>query len=213
MRLVIGNKNYSSWSLRPWLLMTHFELEFDEVMESLGAPNLSQRLAQYSTSKKVPVLLDGDIDVWDSLAICEYISEQHLDGKGWPSSVANRALARALSAQMHSGFNAVRNEMPMNIRATRLLVLSQAAQDEIVQIQQLWQAAITTSSGPWLAGEFSIVDCMFAPVVMRFITYGVELTPSVQSYVSQMTELPAMQQWITGALQESEVVEMDEAGH
>jgi len=212
MKLVIGNKNYSTWSLRPWLLLDYFDTPFVEIMESLEAEQLSQRLGKYSSSNKVPVLLDGDVAVWDSLAICEYISEQYLAGRGWPESVANRALARSISAQMHSGFGAMRNEMPMNIRAKRQLKLSDEAQRDIALIQQLWSDSINSSGGPWLAGQFSIADCMFAPVAMRFITYGVELTEDAQAYVDRISNLSSMRKWVASALQETEVVAVDEAG-
>jgi len=213
MKLVIGNKNYSTWSLRPWLLLDYFSLDFTEIIESLGPDQLGQRLGQYSASNKVPVLLDDEVCVWDSLAICEYINEQYLAGKGWPKSVANRALARSLSAQMHSGFGAMRNEMPMNIRAKRQLNLSRDAQRDIQLVQQAWHNAMAQSGGPWLAGEFSIVDCMFAPVVMRFETYNIPLSASAQSYAEQMLALPSIKKWIASALTEDEVVQVDEAGH
>ena len=138
MKLIIGNKNYSTWSLRPWVLLTHFEIPFAEVMESLTAHQLSERLAQYSDAKKVPVLINNDLCVWDSLAICEYINEQFLHGRGWPKNIEQRAIARAVSAQMHSGFAAIRNEMPMNIRAKRHIDFSEEALQEINQMQLLW---------------------------------------------------------------------------
>lgn len=212
MQLVIGNKNYSTWSLRPWLLLDYFDVTFEEVLESLRPEQLSQRLGKYSASSKVPVLLDGDIAVWDSLAICEHISEQCLNGRGWPQALGNRALARSISAQMHSGFGAMRNEMPMNIRAKRRLELSDEAKSDVAQVQQLWQDSIAKSGGPWLCGEFSIADCMFAPVAMRFITYGIELTPQAQAYVDKISGLPSMKKWIKAALLETEVVALDEAG-
>lgn len=212
MKLVIGNKNYSTWSLRPWLLLDYFEVPFEEVMESLQPEKLSLRLSQYSASSKVPVLLDGENTVWDSLAICEHISEQYLSGRGWPEQVKNRALARSISAQMHSGFGAMRNEMPMNIRAKRHLVLSDEAINDINQVQRLWHDSIAATGGPWLCGDFSIADCMFAPVAMRFITYGIELTPQAQAYVDRITQLPSMQKWIASALTETDVVDVDEAG-
>lgn len=212
MKLVIGNKNYSSWSLRPWLLLTHFNLEFEEIQESLRAKQLSQRLGQYSDSKKVPVLIDNELVVWDSLAICEYVNEAYLDGRGWPGSVAQRATARALSAEMHSGFGAMRDAMPMNCRANRILALSTAVKKDIERIEQIWCQRLAQSQGPWLFGTFSIADCMFAPVVMRFITYGIELNPQAQSYVETVLSCPATKSWLAAALQETEVVIEDEAG-
>jgi len=210
--LVIGNKNYSTWSLRPWILLDYFDVTFEETLVSLAPAQLSQRLGQYSTSSKVPVLIDGDITVWDSLAICEYINEQYLSGRGWPDDRANRALARSISAQMHSSFGAMRNEMPMNIRAKRQLTLSADALNDIAQVQQLWSDALTRSGGPWLGGEFSIADCMFAPVAMRFITYGIELTPDAQDYVARISDISSIRKWVESALSETEIVAANEAG-
>ena len=138
MKLVIGNKNYSSWSLRPWLLLSAFQVEFTEIQESLAEAGIKERFERYSPSGKVPVLLDEDLIVWDSLAICEYISEKYLAGKGWPAEINTRAEARAICAEMHSSFTALRNEMPMNCRATRKLELSSAAKVDIAQIDVIW---------------------------------------------------------------------------
>jgi glutathione S-transferase len=212
MKLVIGNKNYSTWSLRPWLLLTHFDVSFIEVMESLKPDALSERLAQYSDSKKVPVLINDDLNVWDSLAICEYVNEQCLNGRGWPKDTSQRAIARSVSAQMHSGFNAIRNEMPMNVRAKRRIELSDAALQEINQMQLLWHRLLQNSAGPWLFGEFSIADCMFIPVVLRFETYGVSLLPSTVAYRETVMANLALNQWIDAALSEQEIVDVDEVG-
>jgi len=212
MKLVIGNKNYSTWSLRPWLLLSHFNVPFTEVMESLSPQSLSERLAQYSDSKKVPVLVHNELNVWDSLAICEYVSEQYLHGRGWPKSVEQRAVARAVSAQMHSGFTAIRNEMPMNIRAKRSIELSDDAKKEINQMQLLWHRLLQNSGGPWLFGDFSIADCMFIPVVLRFKTYGVALLPSTENYRDTVMSNAAVNSWIDSALTETEIVDEDEAG-
>jgi len=212
MKLVIGNKNYSTWSLRPWLLLTHFEVSFTEVMESLQPDMLGVRLAQYSDSKKVPVLIDNDLNIWDSLAICEYVNERCLNGRGWPKDVSQRATARAVSAQMHSGFNAIRNEMPMNIRASRDIELSDAAQQEINQMQLLWHRLLQNSAGPWLFGDFSIADCMFIPVLLRFETYGISLLPSTKAYRDTIMSNIAVTTWIDSALKETEVVDVNEAG-
>ena len=212
MKLVIGNKNYSTWSLRPWLLMTHFNVNFTELMESLAPEKLSERLAQYSDSKKVPVLINKELNVWDSLAICEYVNEQCLAGRGWPKDPAQRAIARSVSAQMHSGFGAIRNEMPMNIRAKRRIELSEEAKNEINQMQLLWHRLLQNSNGPWLFGEFSIADCMYIPVILRFETYGISLLPSTKQYRDAVFANEAVKQWIDAALQETEIVAVDEAG-
>lgn len=214
MQLVIGNKNYSSWSLRPWLLLAAFDLSFDEQWVSLQEPNLTERLAEFSGSARVPVLNDGEISIWDSLAICEYVNEVHLQGIGLPSGVADRALARSVSAEMHSGFAALRNEMPMNIRASRIIEPSDACLKDIARVDQIWSDyARKNSNGDLrLFGEFGISDCMFAPVVMRFATYQPSLSPAAQDYMNSMLAHPALKRWIEGALLETEVVDVDEAG-
>lgn len=212
MKLVIGNKNYSTWSLRPWLLLSHFDVPFTEIIESLSPQSLPERLAQYSDSKKVPVLVNNELNVWDSLAICEYVSEQFLHGRGWPKNLQQRAIARSVSAQMHSGFPAIRNEMPMNIRAKRSIELSESAKKEINQMQLLWHRLLQNSGGPWLFGDFSIADCMFVPVVLRFETYGITLLPSTENYRDTVMSNVALNSWIDSALTETEIIEMDEVG-
>ncbi|MCD6186667.1 MAG: glutathione S-transferase family protein [Desulfuromusa sp.] len=214
MKLVIGNKNYSSWSLRPWLLLSAFNLEFTEIQESLAEEGIKERFEQYSPSGKVPVLLDQDLIVWDSLAICEYISEKYLQGQGWPEDLNRRAEARAVCAEMHSSFTALRNEMPMNCRATRTLELSTAAKVDISQIDSIWSHYTEKNShiGPWLFGEFSIVDCFFAPVVFRFSTYGISLSEPAQKYASLLLKHESMVVWQEAAQAETEVIPKDEAG-
>ena len=214
MKLIIGNKNYSSWSLRPWLLLRAFEVEFEEQWVSLQAPNLTQRLSQYSDSARVPVLIDQGLTVWDSLAICEYVNDEHLQGIGWPADVGDRALARSIASEMHSGFSALRNEMPMNIRASRVVQPSAACLEDIARIDQIWsQYARANSNGDLrLFGEFGISDCMFAPVVMRFATYKPSLSTQSKNYMNSMLRHKALCEWIEDAVKETEVVEVDEAG-
>lgn len=214
MQLVIGNKNYSSWSLRPWLLLRAFDVEFDEQWVSLQEPNLTERLRVFSDSARVPVLNDGDLSVWDSLAICEYINEVHLQGIGLPANVNDRALARSVCAEMHSGFSALRNEMPMNIRASRVIEASPECLKDIARVDRIWSDhARKNSNGDLrLFGEFGISDCMFAPVVMRFVTYQPSLSGAAKEYMASMLEHPSLKQWIDGALSESEIVDVDEAG-
>jgi glutathione S-transferase len=214
MQLVIGNKNYSSWSLRPWLLLQHFGVPFEEINESLNANKLSQRLNRYSPSNRVPVLIDQHTVVWDSLAIGEYAIEQHLHGTGWPNDTHRRAYARSISAEMHAGFSALRNAMPMNIRAKRRVEISPAVQQDLDRIADIFGDARRThhASGAWLAGEFSFADCMYAPVASRLRTYGVSLGHAADEYVYMIHELPAMQRWIAGAMQETDIVPEDEAG-
>jgi len=214
MKLVIGNKNYSSWSLRPWLLLSAFQVEFTEIQESLAEAGIKERFEQYSPSGKVPVLVDEDLIVWDSLAICEYISEKYLAGKEWPEEINKRAGARAICAEMHSSFTALRNEMPMNCRATRKLELSSAAKVDIAQIDAIWShyTEKNSASGPWLFGQFSIADCFFAPVAFRFSTYGVSLSESAQRYSSHLLEHKSVVAWREAAQAETEIIPRDEAG-
>ncbi len=214
MKLIIGNKNYSSWSLRPWLLLSAFHVEFTEIQESLAEEGIKERFEQYSPSGKVPVLLDKDLIVWDSLAICEYISEKYLAGKGWPKEINKRAEARAVCAEMHSSFAALRNEMPMNCRASRKLDLSSTAQADISQIDAIWShyTRKNSSTGPWLFGEFSIADCFFAPVAFRFSTYGVALSEPAQKYSVSLLEHKSVVAWQNAAQSETEVIPRDEAG-
>ncbi len=216
MELVIGNKNYSSWSLRPWLLLSSFNVDFKEQWVSLQEPNLTERLKVFSPSARVPVLNDqGEgVSIWDSLAICEYVNEVHLLGVGYPKDRTDRAMARAISAEMHAGFGALRNEMPMNIRASRIIDPSQACLADIKRVDEIWSAyARTNTNGDLrLFGEFGISDCMFAPVVMRFKTYEPALSEKSTAYMNSMLEHPPLVKWIRAALDETEIVDVDEAG-
>ncbi|MEM6449665.1 MAG: glutathione S-transferase family protein [Cyanobacteria bacterium P01_D01_bin.105] len=216
MQLVIGNKNYSSWSLRPWMLLSFFKLDFEEVQASLKAEGLSARLGQFSPTSRVPVLIDGELTVWDSLAICEYVSERYLEGKGWPRDVSKRAEARAVTAEMHSGFAGLRREMPMNCRARRRVEASAQTLKDIARVDEIWAKGMADSGGPWLFGAFSIVDCFYAPVVMRFATYaaasGVTLSAGAQRYQDFFLQNDVLQAWVGAAKQETEIVPEDEAG-
>jgi len=158
------------------------------------------------------VLIDDGLTVWDSLAICEYISEHYLDGKGWPQEYSDRAIARAVCAEMHSGFSALRSEMPMNCRLNKGLEISGAAQQDVARIMAIWeQYAVTDKNGDLrLFGEFGIADCFFAPVVLRFKTYEIQLTEKAQSYADTVLEHPSLQVWLQAAAQETEVVTINE---
>jgi glutathione S-transferase len=208
MKLVIGNKNYSSWSLRPWMLLKAFGIDFEEIKIGLYQPDTASRLREYSPSMKVPVLIDADLVIWDSVAICEYISEARLNGQGWPESIADRAIGRSVTAEMHSGFFALRNEMPMNVRLSKPLDVSEAAKKEIVRIVQIWGGLREKyqANGDWLFGRFSIADCMFAPVALRFKSYQVELPAMAEAYKQRLLSDPAMTDWIAQALLETEVI-------
>jgi glutathione S-transferase len=202
LTLVIGNKNYSSWSLRPWLLLRHHGVAFDEVRLPLDTPEFASGVARWSPSGRVPVLHRGDLVVWDSLAICEYVNETFLDGRGWPREVSTRAVARAVSAEMHSGFQALRSALPMNCRKRASnFVVPQEARRDAARITQLWRdcRARFAADGPFLFGGFSIADAMYAPVVLRFRTYGVAIGDVEQRYADAVLALPAVREWLAAA--------------
>ncbi|MGQ0578666.1 MAG: glutathione S-transferase family protein [Betaproteobacteria bacterium] len=207
--LVIGNKAYSSWSLRPWLLMKHAAIAFDEVRIALYRQDSKQTILRYSPAGRVPVLVDGSLTVWDSLAICEYLAEKHPQKQLWPTETRARANARSISAEMHSGFVNLRSQMPMNVRrqmAGRGRTPEVLA--EISRIQAMWNDCRTRfgAGGPFLYGEFSVADAMYAPVVSRFHSYQVELEGNARAYAEMMYALAAMHEWITGANAETEVI-------
>jgi len=214
MELLIGNKNYSSWSLRGWLMLEAFGVSYRETKLKLFSDEFKATLAAHNCAGKVPLLLDGDIRVWDSLAICEYISERYLEGQGWPADAEARALARSVANEMHSGFTGLRNEMPMNIRARRHVELSEQALADIARIDQLWSSlrGRYKQHGDFLFGAFSIADVMFAPVAFRFMTYGNQLSPAAQQYAETLRAHPAMKCWMADALLETDIVPEDEAG-
>ena len=212
--LVIGNRNYSSWSLRPWLLMRQFGLEFNEIVLPLDTPEFFQRISAYSPSGRVPALMVGDETIWDSLAICETVNERWLGGRAWPSSPAARAIARSAACEMHSGFAAMRSQLPMNCRRQpRTPHWDAAAARDIERIEQLWQTMLAGqgAGGDFLCGDFGIVDAMFAPVCIRFRGYGPALSDSTHAYMARMFALPAMAEWIAAAQAEPARVIADEA--
>lgn len=208
LRLIIGNKNYSSWSLRPWLLLRYFDIPFIEQMVSLIHREDKQRLGDLSPTGQVPVLWVDSQPIWDSLAICEWVNENCLDGQAWPVRPHLRGLGRSMSAEIHSGFTMMRRMMPMNCRA-RIAIpdMPTALADELVRIEYLWQQSLDSSGGPWLLGKFSIADCMYAPVVLLLKTYSIEIDEPLASYCRQVCELPAMESWLADAYQETEVIE------
>ncbi|MCG6658757.1 glutathione S-transferase family protein [Halomonas campisalis] len=215
MKLIIGNKNYSSWSMRPWLLLSHHGLPFEEVRIPLDQDDTHTTLAQYTEAGKVPVLQDGDLTVWDSLAICEYISEHYLEGRGWPGSVRARAEARSCSAEMHSGFPEIRGQLPMNCRASqRHVPLGEDLAAEVARMDRIWSRyrGIYAGAGPWLFGEFSIADCMFAPVASRFDTYGINLSETASQYMQCLLSHEKVLEWFEQARVEPETIEMAEVG-
>ena len=211
--LVIGNKNYSSWSLRPWLAARHAGIEFDEIRIPLYTPDAAAQIQQYSPSGKVPVWREGEFAVWDSLAICEYLAER--SPALWPTDATARAVARSVSAEMHSGFVALRTNMTMNARARgRRVAVTPEIAAEIDRIAAIWTDCRHRfgAGGPWLFGAFSIADAMFGPVVLRFVPYGVSRPGAVDDYVATWMADPHLQAWIAAAEQESEVLEQFECG-
>lgn len=212
--LIIGNKNYSSWSLRPWLLLRHFGVAFDEVKLALDTPEFFAQVGQYSPTGKVPALQDGDLYLWDSLAICEYANERWLDGRGWPRDLVARALARTAAAEMHSGFAALRTQLPMNSRRQPdAYRWDEAAQRDIDRVQALWAQLRQRHGrdGDFLCGGFGIVDAMYAPVAIRFEGYGVPLDGPAHDYVQALFALPAMREWRQAGAEEAESVPATEA--
>lgn len=214
MDLYIANKNYSTWSLRAWILLKKFNLDFNEHNLKLETDDFTKTLSNIAPIAKVPVLIDNSITVWDSLAICEYINETYLSNQGWPTDPWHRAKARALAAEMHSGFNSLRNQLPMNIRAKRKVALTQQSLADIARIEQIFseQHAQFEQQGGWLFGEWGIVDAMYAPVALRFKTYGITLNASASAYMNKVLSCEVLAEWITDALKETEIVAMDEAG-
>ena len=211
--LVIGNKNYSSWSLRAWLMLKHAGINFDEMRISLFVAGYKEKLLSTSPAGKVPVYSEGDLLVWDTLAIGEYLYETHL--ALWPADKAARARARSVSAEMHSGFIPLRKAMPMNIRAHgRKVASSPELEADLVRIKNIWRELRTqyAEAGPWLFGQYSIADAMFAPVAFRFLTYGVTERGAVDDYVQTVARDPLVQEWLQAAELEQEVVAASEVG-
>ena len=208
--LVIGNKNYSSWSMRPWIALRATGVSFDEVLIPLYTGDADKRrIVAFTPSGKVPVLVDGDVTIWDSLAIIEYAAERFPKAQLWPDDVAARAHARSVSAEMHSGFAALRNECGMNIhRPVGAKPLSDAAKADIARIQQLWADCRQRygRSGPYLFGAFCAADAMFAPVIHRFRTFAIVLDPISQGYMAVMQALPAFREWTEAAMAETMMI-------
>lgn len=215
-RLIIGNKNYSSWSLRPWFLMREAGIDFDEHRISLDIDTTAEAIATFGAGRTVPILQIGDMTIWDSLAISETIAERWPEKRLWPSDPEARACARSVSAEMHSSFDALRDLMPMNCRAMgRKVSLPDVLTSDIDRIIHIWShchGQYGSSGGGWLFGDFSVADAMYAPVVLRFRTYGINLPDSAACYSRRVLESEAMQQWLAAAECEVEVIDKDEKG-
>jgi glutathione S-transferase len=212
LKLVIGNKNYSSWSMRPWLAMRAAGIAFEEVFIPLYTDNKADkdRILSFSRAGKVPTLVDGDVTVWDSLSIIEYLAERFPDAKLWPQDRAARAYARSISAEMHSGFLPLRSECGMNLhRPVGAVTLSADAQANVARVQEIWTECRDRhgKSGPYLFGAFTAADAMYAPVVHRFRTYAIGVSPQVQAYMDTMMALPAFAEWTKAGLAETLVIE------
>lgn len=214
-RLMIGNKAYSSWSLRGWLALRHAGVEFQEIVVPLRQPDTKARILEFSPSGQVPCLHDGAVAIWDSLALIEWAAEQAPAGRLWPTDATARAVARSVAAEMHSGFLPLRRNMGMSVRQ-RLVGRgwpddpAERAQVEanIARIQDIWTLCRTDygAGGPFLFGAFSGADCMYAPVVTRFWTYGVKLNPAAAAYVDAILDHPLMREWIEAAHKEPWVI-------
>lgn len=213
MHLIIGNKNYSSWSFRPWFAMKGAGLYFEETVIPIGTPDFKERVSKLSATTKVPVLVDGDIVVWESLAIIEYVAEIRPDARLWPADRAARAHARAIANEMHAGFAALRRHCPMNMARP---VIARALPDDVVadvrRIDAMWQMCLARfgGGGPFLFEQFSAADAMYAPVVSRFHTYAIEVSGPSRAYMDAIMGTPAWNEWRQAALQETWVLEHDE---
>ena len=213
LTIVIGNKNYSSWSLRAWIALAATGAEFDDIRIPLDKPDSRARILEHSPAGKVPVLRDGALAVWESLAICEVLAERFPDAGLWPDDDAARAHARVVACEMHAGFAALRQAMPMNCRAALPgKGHSPAADADIARIAELWRECRTChgAGGDFLFGRFGVADAMFAPVASRFTTYAVDLDAVGQAYVDAVMALPTMQAWYEAARAEPERIEREE---
>jgi glutathione S-transferase len=221
MKLLIGNKNYSSWSMRPWVLLTEFDIPFEEVMARFDSFDAGSRfkatVAALSPAGKVPILVEDDgFSVWDTLAIAEYVAEKHPDQPLWPRDPRRRARARSVCAEMHSGFGALRNHFGMNIEASlpevgaRVLAQEPAVRADLARMIALWQEALAGSGGPFLFGDYSIADAYFAPVVMRMRTYGLPVPAEIAAYIDRAVASKGTAAWIRDALAEQEFLQFEE---
>ncbi len=211
LTIYLGNKNYSSWSMRPWLVLKRTTVAFEEVVIPLYQPGSKETVLKFSPSGKVPALRHGDVTVWDSLAICEYLAESFPTFDLWPKEPAARALARAVSAEMHSGFVALRQHLPMNIRSSFPgRGVTPEVQADVNRIMAIWRdcrSRFGEGNGDFLFGNFTIADAMYAPVVTRFRPYKIELEREAEAYCETIMAMPAMQEWIAAARNEPMIVE------
>jgi glutathione S-transferase len=220
MQLHIGNKNYSSWSMRPWVLMRQAGIPFEEVMVRFDGftpqSQFKQRIGALNPAGKVPILVDDGLVVWDTLAIAEYVAERFPEHQLWPRERAARARARSVCAEMHSGFSALRSACPMNIEARlpeigAIVLRDQSGvRDDLDRITQMWSTLLREHGGPMLFGAFSVADAYYAPVVMRLRTYELPVPEDVAAYMQRVVELPGVQAWIADALREQDFLDFEE---
>ncbi|KKC39351.1 hypothetical protein WH87_03805 [Devosia epidermidihirudinis] len=211
MKLLIGNRNYSSWSMRPWLVLAHFGIPFEDEVLQLSGDGWRDVLARRSPTGKVPVLIDGDLVVPETIAIIEYLADLHPELRIWPEDISQRAQARAAAAEMHSAFQSIRSHAPMNLRGSHpgRVNVDTIAKD-LHRIETLWGGLLTQSGGPFLFGEFTAADAMFAPVASRIRTYALPVSDLAAAYVEAIYSLPAFQEWLAMARKEPWVVDDDE---
>ncbi len=211
MKLLIGNRNYSTWSLRPWLVLKHFDIPFEDEILQLSGPRWRETLAERSPTGKVPVLIDDDLVIPETIAIIEYLADSFPDKGIWPKDRKDRALARAAAAEMHGGFSALRSNAPMNLRSSHPgKVDLDAVRTDLHRVETLWGGLLTESGGPYLFDAFSAADAMFAPLATRLRTYDLPVSDLAARYVEAIYALPAFQAWLSMALQEPWVVDDDE---
>lgn len=219
MQLVIGNKNYSSWSMRPWVLMRQLDMHFEEIKLRFDFSEHSpfkKAVARYSPAGRVPVLVDDSFNVWDSLAIAEYLHDKFPGANVWPSDIQARARARCVAAEMHSGFGSLRNHCPMNIEAdlkeigAKIWAEQDGVRADVMRIETLWADALAHSGGPFLFGEFGAADAMYAPVCMRLRTYGLPMPATSKLYVDRLCALPSVTAWMNDARAEHDFIVEDE---
>jgi glutathione S-transferase len=220
LKLYIGNKNYSSWSMRPWVLMRQAGIAFEEVMVRFDSFEPSSQfkntIGVVNPAAKVPVLADGDLVIWDTLAIAEYLAERFPDKALWPSAVAERARARSICAEMHAGFSALRNHCGMNLEASlpdvgeRLMREQPGVRSDLDRLVQMWSGLLEAHGGPMLFGAFGVADAYFAPVTARIKTYALPVPPSIVAYIGRVHALPGVKAWIDAGLAEKDFLAFEE---
>lgn len=220
LKLYIGNKNYSSWSMRPWVLLTQAQIAFEEVVVRIDGftpeSEFKQTLQTITPTGKVPVLQDGDLVVWDTLAIAEYAAEKFPEKNLWPQSIGARALARSLCAEMHAGFMGLRANCPMNIEASLpeqgaiIWRDKPAVRSDVGRIVAMWTQLLEAHGGPMLFGDFSVIDAYYAPVCMRLTTYALPVPPVISAYIERLSALSGVKAWINAALKENDFLDFEE---